>query len=292
MIDPNAEKKLLIFLSHASEDKVRVRNLCKRLKEDGFDPWLDEERLLPGQNWDLEIEKALRTSDAILLCFSSVSVTKEGYIQREYKRSMRYQEEKPEGTIFVIPVQLDDCEPPHFIREIQYVDYSTGYERLLLALQTRATELQIKTNKTSSKNSSSNQRNQETATVNKPSPSTIRLRYFGLSDASPVIETHERMVTIGRAPKNMVVVTDTDVSWEHGSILLMLDGYIYRHFSNSSSTIIRRKGEEFLLRPGRNEEVVLRNQDRITIGKTTFIIEFNLVAEDTGYTTTHKKAEN
>ncbi len=99
-------------------------------------------------------------------------------------------------------------------------------------------------------------------------------------------------MTIGRAPKNMVVVVDSDVSWEHGSILLMLDGYIYRHLSNTSPTLIRRKGEEFLLRPGRNEEVVLRNQDRITIGKTTFVVEFNLVSEDTGYTTTYKKAEN
>ncbi len=175
MTTPNMEKKLLIFLSNASEDKVYVRELCKRLKDDGFDPWLDEERLLPGQDWNLEIEKALRASDAILLCFSAVSVTKEGYIQREYKRSMRYQEEKPEGTIFVIPIQLDECELPHFIRDIQYVDYSTGYERLLLALQSRATALQITMNKTGRKISSSDQRNQEKVIVNKPAPSAIRL---------------------------------------------------------------------------------------------------------------------
>jgi len=132
------DKKLLIFLSHASEDKPKVRNLCKRLREDGFDPWLDKERLLPGQDWNLEIEKALRASDAILLCFSSLSVAKEGYIQREYKRAMKYLEEKPEGAIFVIPVRLDDCELPHFIREIQWVDYPADYDRLLKSLQLRA----------------------------------------------------------------------------------------------------------------------------------------------------------
>lgn len=132
------QKQLKIFLSHASQDKRQVRNLCKRLRGDGFDPWLDEERLLPGQDWDLEIEKALRASDAILLCFSELSVAKEGYIQREYKRAMRYLEEKPEGTIFVIPVRLDDCELPHFIREIQWVDYPADYDRLARALQIRA----------------------------------------------------------------------------------------------------------------------------------------------------------
>ena len=131
-------KRLLVFLSHASEDKPAVRRLCKRLKADGFDAWMDEERLLPGQEWSLEIEKTLRASDAILLCFSAISVAKEGYIQREYKRAMRYQEEKPEGTIFVIPVRLDDSELPFFIRELEWVDFPAGYERLAKALHLRA----------------------------------------------------------------------------------------------------------------------------------------------------------
>jgi hypothetical protein len=112
MNDQNVQRKPLIFLSHASEDKVKVRNLCKRLREDGFDPWLDEERLLPGQDWNLE--------------------------QREYKRAMRYLEEKPEGTIYAIPVRLDDCELPNFIREIQWVDYPADYDRLLRSLRVRA----------------------------------------------------------------------------------------------------------------------------------------------------------
>jgi hypothetical protein len=132
------EKKLLVFLSHASEDKKQVRTLCKRLKADGFDPWLDEEHLLPGQDWNLEIEKAMRASDAILLCFSEVSVAKEGYIQREYKRAMTYLEEKPEGIIYAIPVRLDDCEIPQFIRDKQWVDYPAGYDRLVMSLLKRA----------------------------------------------------------------------------------------------------------------------------------------------------------
>ena len=87
----SADKKLIVFLSHASEDKPAVRLLAKRLKDDGFDPWLDEERLLPGQNWELEIEQALRKSQVILLCFSEKSVGKEGFVQREFKRAMKYQ---------------------------------------------------------------------------------------------------------------------------------------------------------------------------------------------------------
>ena len=38
-----------IFLAHAREDKPQVRDLYDRLKERGFDPWLDEIDLIPGQ---------------------------------------------------------------------------------------------------------------------------------------------------------------------------------------------------------------------------------------------------
>ena len=130
--------KLLVFISHANEDNAAAKRLAKRLKDDGFDPWVDEERLLPGQDWGLEIEKAMRESGAILLCFSQESVSKESYIQKEYKRAMRIQEEKPEGTIFVIPVRLDNCELPFYLREIQWVDYPEGYDRLVAALNVRA----------------------------------------------------------------------------------------------------------------------------------------------------------
>ena len=145
------EKKLLVFISHASEDNAAAKRLTKRLKDDGFDPWLDLERLLPGQDWNLEIEKAMRESGAILLCFSKESVSKESYIQKEYKRAMRIQEEKPEGTIFVIPVRLDECELPFYLRDIQRVDYPEDYDRLVAALNLRAgKKVEIKEEGTSS----------------------------------------------------------------------------------------------------------------------------------------------
>jgi hypothetical protein len=102
---------------------------------------LDEERLLPGQDWSLEIEKNLRHCEAIILFLSQKSVQKEGYVQREYRRAMAYQEEKPEGTVFVIPVRLDNCEMPFFIRQLQWIDFPQGYDRLVMALEQRKRSL-------------------------------------------------------------------------------------------------------------------------------------------------------
>ncbi|GAB4459713.1 MAG: hypothetical protein Kow0070_15050 [Anaerolineales bacterium] len=131
---------LKVFLCHASEDKPIVRELYERLRADGFAPWLDSEALLPGQDWDLEIQKAMRASDAVIVCFSSVSVSKEGYVQKEIKYAQEIQQEKPEGTIFFIPLQLEACEMPFRLRGIHWGHYyePDGYEKLVQALNVRA----------------------------------------------------------------------------------------------------------------------------------------------------------
>lgn len=54
------ERKLRVFLCHASQDKPIVRELYQRLLAEGsIDPWLDEEKLLPGQDWEAEIEEVV-----------------------------------------------------------------------------------------------------------------------------------------------------------------------------------------------------------------------------------------
>ncbi len=53
---------LQIFLCHLSEDKPSVRKLHRRLRADGFDPWIDEEEILGGHDWELEIHRAIVSS--------------------------------------------------------------------------------------------------------------------------------------------------------------------------------------------------------------------------------------
>ncbi len=139
------ERKLKVFLCHSSADKRIVRELHKKLiAEDWIDAWLDEERLLPGQDWNIEIEKAVEAADAVIVCLSKNSVTKEGYVQKELRRVLDKAEEKPEGTLFIIPLRLDNCQPPRRLSSWQYVDYfpanrrKQAYQRLLGSLRTRA----------------------------------------------------------------------------------------------------------------------------------------------------------
>lgn len=128
----------MVFICHASEDKPAARHLHARLKADGFQPWLDEVDLFPGQDWQLEIPRAVKRADAVLVCLSTHSISKTGYVQREIKVALDAAEERPEGALYIIPARLEECEVPERLSRWQRVDafLPNGYERLCLALRT------------------------------------------------------------------------------------------------------------------------------------------------------------
>jgi outer membrane protein assembly factor BamD (BamD/ComL family) len=140
------KRPLKVFLCHASGDKPAVRALYQRLVRDGVDAWLDKEKLLPGQDWQLEIPKAVRESDVVVVCLSNNSITKEGYIQKELRFALDIATEKPEGTIFLIPARLEECNVPTQLALWQWVDLfePDGYERLMRSLQLRADKLGLR----------------------------------------------------------------------------------------------------------------------------------------------------
>jgi hypothetical protein len=53
-----------VFLAYVKEDIARVKSLYRYLKRQGFDPWMDVYRLLPGQDWPRAIERAISLSRA------------------------------------------------------------------------------------------------------------------------------------------------------------------------------------------------------------------------------------
>ncbi len=138
-----APRRLRVFLCHSSDDKPIVRNLYQQLRDCNVDPWLDEEKLIPGQDWDLEIQKAVRKSDAILICLSPDFVIKEGYGQKEIKLALDTALEKPEGTIFIIPLRLEECKVPLRLQRYQRVDYfaDNSFDKLISALKKRSESL-------------------------------------------------------------------------------------------------------------------------------------------------------
>jgi len=144
---PETKRPLKVFLCHASADKQKVRELYRYLRRRGIKPWFDEMDLVGGQDWQVEIPKALSTSDAIIICLTKNSVDKEGYIQKEIKFALDKALEMSEGRIFLIPVRFEECEVPFSLSRYQWVDLfdDAGYARMMRALKLRAAQLQRST---------------------------------------------------------------------------------------------------------------------------------------------------
>lgn len=144
--------KLIPFLCYAKENSTSVREFHQRLKaEDWVDPWFDEEDILPGQMWEGSVADAVHQSHAVIIFLSSFAVRKEGFFHKELKLALDAAAEKPDGTIFIIPIRLDVCEVPDRLRPYQYVDYfgeqehkDHVYTSLISALKLRAENLGIK----------------------------------------------------------------------------------------------------------------------------------------------------
>ncbi len=116
-------KRIRVFLAYADEDRTQVKKLYAELQKAGFEPWMDQEKLVPGQNWPRAIERAIELSDFFLGCFSRKSAGKRGHFQCELRYALDLAGRVPLEDIFLVPLRLDDCEVPGQIaRKTQYVD--------------------------------------------------------------------------------------------------------------------------------------------------------------------------
>lgn len=141
---PTEKRPLRVFLCHASQDKPKVRELYRYLRRRGIQPWFDEENLIGGQDWQIEIPKAIQSSDAIIICLTKNAVDKEGYVQKEIKFALDKALEMPEGRIYLIPVRFEECAVPFSLTRYQWVDLfeQSGFPRLMRSLKQRASELE------------------------------------------------------------------------------------------------------------------------------------------------------
>ncbi len=131
-----------VFIAYASEDRAEARKLYRALKNEGLEPWMDEQKLLPGQNWPRAIEQAIEVSDYVLICFSRRSVGKRGFFQAEVRYALDVAAFVPLDEIFLLPVRLSDCQVPlQIARKTQHIDlfpdWETGFNALVNVMKKR-----------------------------------------------------------------------------------------------------------------------------------------------------------
>lgn len=119
-----------IFLSYSRTDSDKARRKCEILRSIGCSVWFDEDSLLPGQDWDREIRKAVRGASLFMALVSSDGLKRRGFFQRELRLARDVIEEIPEGDIFILPVLLDSGAQeflPDWLRRFHWTGWETDY---------------------------------------------------------------------------------------------------------------------------------------------------------------------
>jgi len=127
-----------IFLSYVQEDLITVSSIKEYLEGKGKYVWIDNKDLLPGQNWKIEIQKAITQCNYFITCLSNNSVNKKGFFQTELKTALDIYQQVPEGGIYIIPIRLNCCLIPESLTNTQYLDWfsKNAKEKLIDAIST------------------------------------------------------------------------------------------------------------------------------------------------------------
>lgn len=111
------------FICHASEDKPAARLIATALRTKGVLVWLDEWEIRVGDSLVQKINSGLESTSHLILLLSNHSVAKP-WVQREFSAALIGQLSHRHVT--VLPVRLDDAEPPTIIADIKYADGRQG----------------------------------------------------------------------------------------------------------------------------------------------------------------------
>ena len=135
-----AQTEPRVFVAYVEEDLAPARRLRDAIAAAGCSPWMDKDRLLPGQNWPRAIRRAIEISDAFVACFSARSSCKRGPFQSELRWALGCARLLPLEATFLVPVRLDACALPRQIQErVQYVDlfpdWETGMKKVIRAVR-------------------------------------------------------------------------------------------------------------------------------------------------------------
>ena len=134
------------FISYGRKDEDQAIRLFEDLCRVGIEAWIDKRSLLPGQDWELEIERAIKASDFVILLLSAASLDRRGYIHKEIRLALDAMQRIPHGRIYLIPIRLEACHIPEPLAPIQWVDFfpskDAGFASLLRALRAQGSLLQ------------------------------------------------------------------------------------------------------------------------------------------------------
>lgn len=116
---------MAIFISYSRNDKQFVDKLATRLVKYRARVWVDRWELKVGDSIVQRIQDAIKEADALIVVLSRASVVSSWCNKEITAGLVRELEEK---RVVVLPVLLEDCEIPLFLRDKMYADFRVDFE--------------------------------------------------------------------------------------------------------------------------------------------------------------------
>ncbi len=114
-----------VFISYSHSDAEIVNKLAAHLVKLAANVWVDTWELNVGDSILNRVQEAIQGSSALLVVLSKASVASE-WCKKELSAGLM--RELDEKRVIVLPVLVEDCEIPLFLREKMYADLRKDFD--------------------------------------------------------------------------------------------------------------------------------------------------------------------
>jgi hypothetical protein len=114
-----------LFISYSHQDRAFVDRLAKQLVAHNVNVWLDRWELSIGDSLIEKIQAAIEGASALLVILSKASVSSD-WCKKELSGALL--KELEEKRVFVLPVLLEECEIPLFVRGKLFADFRRNFD--------------------------------------------------------------------------------------------------------------------------------------------------------------------
>lgn len=125
-----------VFICHCKQDVPAAADFYDQLVYAGAEPWMDKKNLVLGDDWEVEIKKAVAASDAFVPLLRP-EFDEIGFRQKEVRWALEAVKLRPPGWGFIIPYIIEPCVLPDWCKPLHagHLSQRTPYDEVLKAIE-------------------------------------------------------------------------------------------------------------------------------------------------------------
>ncbi len=116
-----------IFISYNHQDTDQVKAIARKLEEYGREPWIAEEKIIPSEDWIIDIQDAIIRCNSVIIIFGTNGVG--NWQKKEIPSSIKICEDHKKPLLPVLLPGIDKIPQEHaFLVTRHHVDFEESIE--------------------------------------------------------------------------------------------------------------------------------------------------------------------